>query len=169
MIVSRTEGYIGVLIDDLTTGGTTEPYRMFTSRAEFRVSLRPDNADERLTQKGYDVGCVSEERWRKTESLLQRIQECLQILKNTSKSYKDWQKKVKMRDHKLNLRKSAFDLLAHEDVTFDELALHIPEILHLRRNEKLSHRVKVNPRFIYFFDFLYKMKYFDFNLIFNLD
>lgn len=145
LLISRTEGYIGVLIDDLTTEGTSEPYRMFTSRSEFRVSLRPDNADQRLTEKGYAIGCVSRERIDKTRAVLRKMQEVTQILKSDVRSSCKWRQLLKMRSSKAVGHKSAFDMLSstNEEVTFAQLAKLLPDLRHLDGDSDLARRIEV--------------------------
>lgn len=82
LILTRSDGYIGVLIDDLVTKGTNEPYRMMTSRSEYRLLLRQGNADLRLTQKGYEVGLVSEERYKKYIKRKEAIEKEINRIKN---------------------------------------------------------------------------------------
>ncbi|CAF1007992.1 unnamed protein product [Adineta steineri] len=88
--ISRGEGYIGVMIDDLTLHGTSEPYRMFTARSEYRLSLRADNADLRLTQSGYDIGCVSEERYNQFQSFKKNYDQAKECLQNLKKPMHVW-------------------------------------------------------------------------------
>ena len=117
---SRTESYIGVMIDDLITRGVTEPYRMFTSRAEFRLSLRADNADQRLTPKGAEIGCVSDERLRAFTDKMEKIGAARDILSAWALTPKE----VNAGGINVNAdgqRRSGLDLLAFPNVTFSDL------------------------------------------------
>jgi tRNA uridine 5-carboxymethylaminomethyl modification enzyme len=117
---SRRTSYIGVMIDDLTTRGVSEPYRMFTSRAEFRLSLRADNADQRLTEYGRDIGCVSEDRWGKYSKKLTDLTEAKSMLQGISLSARE----ISGQSVKLNAdgpRRTALDALSLTDFTFDHI------------------------------------------------
>ena len=83
LILYRTQGYIGLLIYDIVTKGTNEPYRMMTSRAEYRLLLRQDNADLRLTKIGHEIGLISDERYKKFEQKKKNIETEIERLKNT--------------------------------------------------------------------------------------
>lgn len=127
VIFSRTTSYIGVMIDDLTTRGVSEPYRMFTSRAEFRLSLRADNADQRLTQMGVELGCVSDERRVRFEDKMERLQAGRERLVGLSYTPKELTEKgIKVNQD--GARRSAYDLLAFPDFDFGTLTGISPDL-----------------------------------------
>ena len=127
LTLSRTESYLGVMVDDLVTRGVSEPYRMFTSRAEFRLYLRADNADQRLTQTGIEAGLVGEQR----ESMFRRKADGLQsgrkLLETLSVS-PSAARKAGIAVNEDGKARSAFDLLSYPDVSPDDVTRLWPEI-----------------------------------------
>lgn len=128
MVIGRKDGYIGIMIDDLITKGVTEPYRMFTSRSEYRMSCRADNADLRLTPLGRRMGIVSDRRWQRHTSLTSEMGALQVLLQDTRMSATAWISKG-FHLHASTAPKSAYDLLQHAGVTMNSLVPHVPQIL----------------------------------------
>ena len=138
VILDRTQGYIGVLIDDIVTKGTNEPYRMMTSRAEYRLLLRQDNADLRLTEIGHDVGLISEERYQKFLTKKANIEKEIVRLKNTI--VKPTQE---VNELLINCGTKMNELLKRTELNYDKLAPIDPERPELTLQEKEEVEIQV--------------------------
>lgn len=127
IIFSRSSSYIGVMIDDLTTQGVIEPYRMFTSRAEFRLTLRADNADLRLTPLGIEIGCVSDARRQRFEAWQSNIDNCRNAFEELSLTPNEAEK-YGFKLNKDGIRRSAFKLLSYPQIKLDDILNVWPEL-----------------------------------------
>ncbi|CRK19145.1 hypothetical protein BN1708_012541 [Verticillium longisporum] len=138
--LSRGDGYIGVMIDDLVTKGVSEPYRMFTTRSEYRLTSRADNADSRLTAKGRDWGVVSDARWRAFSDEKMQVDELYFLLESAVKSPQEWMRHgflVKENSQ----RRDACEMLRLPNVTMDEIATVLPNVQHFP--ERIKSRVAI--------------------------
>jgi tRNA uridine 5-carboxymethylaminomethyl modification enzyme len=143
-VVSRADGYLGVMMDDLVTRGVTEPYRMFTSRAEYRLRLRADNADQRLTPVGLAIGCVGSARRAAHEAKERALSEATGLMRSLSLTPNEASRHG-LAVNRDGRRRSAFDLLALPDVDMARLAGIWPQVGAL--NPKIAAQVAVDARY----------------------
>jgi len=142
--VTRADGYLGVMIDDLVTRGVTEPYRMFTSRAEYRLTLRADNADQRLTPLGIAAGCVKSERSQAFAAKAKWLAEGEKLLRSLTLT-PDQAAKHGLSINRDGRRRSAFELLAYPEIELSRVAEIWPEIRTI--DERIADQLSANARY----------------------
>jgi tRNA uridine 5-carboxymethylaminomethyl modification enzyme len=143
-ILDRADGYIGVLIDDLVTQGVNEPYRMFTSRAEYRLLLRADNADQRLTPAGLSIGCVGTDRaihFEKKSQQLAEAREAVQTLMTLPVELERQGFKV----NQDGVRRSAFDMMRYPDISLNSLNKIWPQLADIPTD--IAEQVEIDARY----------------------
>ena len=127
IVFDRADGYLGVMIDDLVTRGITEPYRMFTSRAEYRLTLRADNADQRLTDKGIDLGCVGQARRLRHGAKMAALEAAKQLARSLTLTPNEAARQG-LALNRDGQRRSAFELLAYPEIGWSEVRSIWPQL-----------------------------------------
>lgn len=145
LILDRSDAYIGVLIDDLVTEGTNEPYRMMTSRCEYRLTMRQDNADQRLTERGYEIGLVSEDRYKKMKEKRRAIDDEIARLKNVILTPKEEvnEKLISLVSTPLKNALSLYDLIKRPELDYEKLKDFDPERPNLPKFQQIQAQTEI--------------------------